>query len=834
MMKLIKIGHNWLRGRMGLFGRKSEKTKKILEFVNAGTDFFSGLFCGSSKVGAIVLGGAKRENIRLNDSRIFLMWKSCNEKKDVSCDNDDKNLIDIKSIVQNNFNNIDKEDCTENIDTKNVDNKSENNERSMVDDGKENYNKVVELLCEKKYEQAENFLTEKMEKSGFSCNKMTTLGVVDIFIDHQNLGLVSNYARSLDLESGEVKVNFFVSDGMIERRVFVDKNTDTLCVRIDSTKDRLLELEIGFLDIDENKKGKIDVENNYIYYNNDNFDVKFGAVGKIVTDGEIEKTSDSCVISDTHCVYFFVKTFLIDDENSLQKALKVLDKIEFEKAFLATSNYVKEKMNLTNIDFFDRNENKIENQLIDAKQGKISGNLVEKMYYYGKYLFLSGFDGKFSSGLFYENNIENLINNHIVLSRMVGFSFQCGLFDNVKVILENFCKKQKQYNFLAKILFGCDGIFVPANEDIFSGLPSDQSCCNLLDKNIGSEISLIINCYVKQSNDIEFLKDYGYDFIEGVGNFYLSFFRLNTLSHSFDSPFGVSSNAKCENTGRCIASNCTSDFVCAKVVFYLLAKLCILVGKEQDISKWEDALSKIPDVEVDNHGVIKEYNSNLFLGSNRSPYISYLFPYNVGFKPIATKKDYETLVTNTIKYKYISALGYMGSAELVDLALALFTCGEGEDGGEILNSILTAFLSPNLVVAEYDKECLGFGDGISKFGNLTIDKNICLCKCLQNMFALGSNNNICLFDTLPKYSKRMRVTGLRLSCDIVINVDVNLKKQIAKIRIKSEREQTINLFLPRGVKRVKGKALPEIDFVQNALCGVVLQKNKYKKIKIFY
>ena len=788
-MKLTNFGNNCARGDM-FFIKKKKSNNKILKFISAGTDFFSALFCGSSQIGAIVLGGAKRENIRLNDSRVFI------------CE---------KSFFEN----------------------GESFENQSLD-GKENFEKISQFLDDKNYEQAENYLTNKLNKLNFRCAKTKTLGVVDIFIDHQNLGLVSDYNRSLDMESGEIKVGFSVNDGAIERRVFVDNETDSLCVRIDSMRDRFLELELGLLDVDHDKSGTIDIERNYLIYKNTNYDTKFGAIGKIVTSGEINTTKDSFVVSSTKCVYFFVKTFVIEDENSIEKAKKIIDNVDFEKAFLSTSNYIKNKMNITQINFYDNCDDKIENQLILAKRGKISGNLLEKMYYYGKYLFLCGFDCKFSSGLFYQNYIDNFINNHTLLSRMIGFSFQNGLFDIVKPILENFCIKQNQYEMLANKLFGCNGIFVPACEDIFSGLPSDVSVCNLLDKNIASEICLVINNYVKQSQDYEFLKNYGYNFICGVGDFYLSFFKTNNLSHSFDSPFGVSSNSKCENTGRCIASNCTSDFVCAKVVFYILTKLCVLAGKENDISKWEDALGKIPDVEVDNHGIIKEYNSNLFLGSNRSPYISYLFPYNVGFKPIATKKDYETLVANTIKYKYISALGYMGSAELVDLALALFTCGEGEDGGEILNSILTAFLSQNLMILEYDKECLGFGDGIAKFGNLTIDKNLCLCKCLQNMFALCSNNNIFLFDTLPKYSRRIEIVGLKLSKDISINIDVNLKKNIAKVRIKSLIEQSINLFLPRTIKRVKGKNLPEIDFIQNALNGVVLPKNKYKKFKIFF
>lgn len=779
---------------MGLFWGKKAENKKILRFVSAGSDFFSALFCGSSRVGAVVLGGAKRENIRLNDSRVF---------KDGFC-----------GVAPN-------EDIF-----------SEENDKL---DGKRTREQISKLLKAQDYNGAENYLTDELSFVGYTCQKMETMGVVDVFIDHQDLGLVNDYHRSLNMETGEIRIDYAVSDGRIERRVFVDRETDVTCIRIDSTRDRFLQVEIGLQDVNREKKGKIALEKDLIIYENEQNGVKFGAVGRLETSGEVDKTTDSFVVSNTKCIYFFVKTFVEDESgNFLNATVDVLNKIDFEEAFVRTSSFMKEKMNLTTIDFFDSCKTPIENQLIETKQGKVTGSLVEKMYNYGKYLFLCGFDGKFSGGLFYQNGLNLLINNHIVLSRMLSFTFQNGLFGAVKPILMRFCEKKSQYNNLAKKLFGCDGIFVPANEDLFSGAPSDITVCNLLDKNIGSEISLILSNYVKQSGDIEFLKDQGYDFIRGVGEFYLSFFDMNMTSHSFDSPFGVSSNSKCENTGRCIASNCVSDFMGAKVVFYILLKLCVMAGHEEDMERWEDALSKIPDVEVDNHGIIKEYNSNLFLGSNRSPYISYLFPYNVGFKPIATKKDYETLVANTIKYKYLSALGYMGSAELIDLALALFTCGEGRDGGAILNSILMGFLSSNLIIEEYDKGCLGFGDGVTKFGNLTIDKNLCLCKCLQNMFAICSNNNIFLFDSLPEYSKRMRVIGLRLSYGLTINIDVNLKKKVAKVRIKSTNQDSVNIFLPKSVRRVKGKDLPEIDFVQNVLSGVILPKNKYKKIKVFF
>lgn len=822
------------------------KKKKILKFITSGSCFDEALFCGNGHTGVVIKGGAKRDDMRLNDFRLF-------------------------------YDNYDGEQI-----------KTSQDENDLKK-GRRNYGQIKSLLAKKEYEKAEFYLCKKIEKTEFVAQKLLTRGLCDVIFDFFDLGLVEDYYRQVDMDTGEVEVGFTCGEGGIIRKCFVDRNSDLVCFRIDGLCEKLIDMEFSLQDLtspnncsciscqdscDTNgncgektsvlskksnqkkdkikqnthndcceelndcscdscqNKASIKIEGDKIIFINQTNGEKFGCVGKIFTNGgEISATKDSFVVSSASRVYIYLKTFF---DNQIDNAKTLVDRANYEQLFEISSKIFNEKMNVTTVEFFDEEDNCIEESFVNIKNNDISGDIVEKLYYYGKYLYLSCFEGKFSSGLFCLDKQDLAINNHLEFARLVGFLSECGLDSDIKVLGQNFFEKMETYKKIARDLFGCKGIFVPAKQDYFYGNFSENSPCNLLDKNIGAELSLIFYNYYKKSDDLEFLKGGGYEFIEGVGDFYLDFFERSKVTNAFDSPFGVSDNSKCENTGRSIASNCLSDFACAKVVFYLLTQLCIVANKQESLSKWEEALSKIPDIEVDNHGVVKEYNSRAYLSSNLSPYISYLFPYNIGSKPFATKKDFETLIVNSIKYKYISALGFFGSGELIDMALALFTCGEGKDGFEIMFSIIKNFLNSNLIFNEYDKYSMGFGDGIKTNGMVKIDKNTCLCKCIQNMFMVSSKNNVFLFDSLPEFSKRGKITNLRLSKHLVASMEYIATKKIAKIRLRSDENIFINIFLPRTLKKIKGRHLPEVDSIENVLRGVEMPKGKLRKIKIYY
>ncbi len=861
--------------------------KKILRFLSPGSSDFESLFAGNGSVGITLMGGARRE------------------------------IVKIKSIDVMNFG-----VCLDSQNLGKEDNKSSN------------YEAIKDLMKNKNYIKAQEYLGEFLAKNNFY-GTLSSSKVICLFeIIHKELKVVSDYFRQVNLETGEIETRFADNLGVMSRKCFVDRESDIICFKL-MGENRKIEVELKLSPVDEGLF-KVKVERNSIVF----FKDYYGCVLYLESDGQVSLTIDSLIVDNASYINIYLKTFVVKDndfnngvsgggsviggiekyqrdildkklkeellsikideqikrdtslkeesafikidentesDNSLKDSMQggnkqsVVDSnIEFEncreikenkdetrkkdnkfftniieqaicrvKDSLKKANYDKlfrrssqeflKLANFQNVEFFSKGNKTIEEEIIDVKKGRINASLIESLYNFGKYLFLSGFDGRFEGGLFGSNCLQLATSTGVIGSI---FSLFCGMSQNVKEYILSFYRKIPEYRENAEKIYGLQGVFIPMYQDEDSGGIVINNVQNLYDKNEGSKLCLLIYLYYRITGDSSIL-DKGYELISNIGEFYENFFIKDNATNVFGSPFGVSCNNKCKNTGLNIASNLTSDFAGASIVFKVLCDLCVECNDTKNLKRWEEDLYLIPSFEIDKNGVIKEFCLSKFERQEENTSIDYLFPYNYGIKVGENKKDYETLVVNSIKDRFLGALGNFDAQGLSKLMLALFTCGEGRDGGEILKTLIRNFISPSLIIFNSDYYNMGVGKKDKK-ENLSIINNLIFCMAIQNMFVVANKNSLYLFDNLPEFLSRGRLVNLKVSKDITLSIIYNLKRGVAKIKIKSSVDNFINIYLPRNLKKVKGKDLPEFNNIENSLKGVFLQKNKVKKIKVVF
>ncbi len=784
-----------------------KNNKYILKFKLSGKGPRSAVPTGNGKVGLLVFGGAKNERIVVNNES--LVWKG---------------------------------------------------HTGVLPDVSGNVKIISKKMLSSNYREAEVVLTDALSAKNYKPEPSYPLPLCDFVLNNVVSSDVFDYYRAVDMQTSEVEVSFKDKDGRLIRDIFVDKNSDVICYKIFGTNGKKVSLDFTITLHDKvyNRQANLETfaidipyethtDKDFVVFTARNDDgTDFGCVAKVLSpSGNMQRYDDKIEMKCADKVIVLAKTFV--KKNKDEEVQKIMDELSliktpYEKMIKENAISFGKRMTTTDFDLDDEEDGSVEEELLNCKSGNINRNFLVKLYNYGKYLFeiSSGNLSSCACGVLNGDYkaYQSTTNNFVQLSRLYNFSFKSSPSENMKDVFERFFNNLDDYKKNSTRLFGCRGIFIPSLEAPESGLPGNITPDVLLNVNVASQVSYMIFKYYLVTGDVDFIRENGFEFIQEAGFFYEEFLKENKNTRMLESPFGISPyssplNFKSKSGDLHICSNCLVDFASAKLVFMILNQLCVVLNKEvSEIEKWENLYAKIPDVEVDKSGLIKEYNSNVFETDNSSPYISHLFPYNIGFKPSQTKREFETLVANTIKFRYVNAMGEFSSDQLVDMALSLSTCGESSDAYEVLKTTIKNFLGTNLIFNTDDVSNMGVGR-TSQFSSVNLDKNTCLCACVQNMFLNSSKNNIYMFQNLPNDFRKGFIRGLTLDYQITCNAEFNIRRSVIKLRLKSPRNTTVNLFLPRGFRKVKGTDVL-VDKQNMVLNGLSLPANKYVKLKILF
>lgn len=783
--------------------------KNILKFVTPSTNAWKdGLVTGNGEVGLNVYGGPGREVVLVNNAK--LCWKGYTGV-----------LPDVSDKVKN----------------------------------------IVKSLNESKYREAENTLTNALKAKNYKPELSYPLPLCDFVLKQNLTSSYNEYKRELNLENSEVSSEFKVKNIKFNREIFVATPSNIICYNVYCSGNKNLS---GSFTINQHDLADsfdvsacegvevklpftVKTDKDMVIYTCRNEDgTDFGCVAKVMCfGGALTKDADTFYFKNADRIFIIAKTFVLGQkEKEIEKIKEEFslfknpyDKLLKENAVVRSKQFKKTEINLNG-----RNLDNMNLELLNLKTtSNLPLSLMENLYNYGKHLYLSlGSNFSMSCGLFNGNYkaTESTTSNFLQLQRFVNFSFKAGLCGVVKEILERFYDNLDDYKKNATRIFGCKGIYIPSVESPESGLPGDTAPNVIMNYNVAAYVVSMIYKYYVLTKDEEFMQQKGFELVEETGFFYEDFLKENKTTNVFETLFGYSPFSTPSNIGITdgvsIANNCVADFACAKYVFAVLNELCLTLNKtDKELEKWQKLLDKIPDAEVDKDGILKEYNGKTFETNNHSPYIPHLFPYNIGLKTIENRRDFDELVANTVKHRFINSCGKFTSSELCDMATALATCGDGANSYEILSVIAKNFLRDNLVFDNYDFASSGIGV-YKNYEVLNLDKNLGFCNAMQNLFVNSSKNNIYLFKTLPKVIQKGSVKNLMLDNNIKCDMDFNNKRGIVKVMLKANANMSVKVYLPQGFKKVKGVDATLVDNQYLCLNNLSLPENKVVTLKIYY
>lgn len=791
-----------------------KKSQKVLKFRTPatlwGAMWREGLPTGNGIMGASVLGGAGFDTVTINHNDLW--WHG---KTGVLPDVSDK-LRTTKLAVQN-----------------------------------------------EKYVDAQNVLVNALIAKSYRPQASFPLPVCDLKIKTNIEKKITEYSRSLNMENGEVSVSYKDKNTKFERSLFVSRANNTIFMQItkSGSKQIFCELKLDLHDkfynrtpnavaeVPENYESKAE-QKGYFYFTCRNSNgTDFGAVAKIVLNGGSfsPKEDGTIVVKNADKVLVMIKTFVEGQKEKDVQTLKdelFLIKLPYEKLLKEHANIHNKLFNTCTISLNAADTEYVDDLLVKAKAGNVPNDLIEKMYYFGRYLFVCsaplGEVGAHPYGLFNGDYraVDSTRNNYIQAQNLYNFAFNGNIPQLVLPILKQYYNNIDDYKKNSTRLFNCRGLFIPTYEAPESGLLGSVNLHDVLNFNVAAYVSQMFYEYYLHTGDAKFLKDYAIEFFIETATFYEDLLKINKTTKTFESLVSYTENTPVNCLGKAepihIASNSAADFACASQVLSIICEVGKAAGLEDDeIKKWADLLEKIPSYEVDENGVIKEFNSNIFETNNNLPGVAHLFPYNIGAVSIKARKDLEKLIATTAKTKLDNCRGEFTAQSLLSLATSLSTVGENAASMEAISLMIQNFTTRNLVFANTDWTGMGVARN-DNWGVYSISNNTGLCLAIQNMFANANKTSINLFKNIPTELNKVSVQGLILDNQIKVDMDINRRRGVLKLKLRASKASNIQLNLPEGVKKVKGVDITTVDIENQVINSLNLPGNKAVNLKIVW
>ena len=537
-----------------------------------------GLVSGNGKIGANVYGGTKRESMLINHSALWT-GTECNPLPDIS-----GSLTKTRQAMDN-----------------------------------------------RDFNTANWILTNALTESGYNNERGYPLPLAELNMSFTGFTGFSDYLRAVNMETGEVSSQFREKDVWVKKDLFVSRKDDMILLRIQADKpflDAVFSLDVPTATDSSDKTyqyvkehSRTEIDSNIIIYKSLNTNKKpYGAAVKIESaDGDIKNIENRINVNCASDILIKIKVFVngCPDKDKLKFENNSYEYYLNRHIPLHSALYHSAELNL-----FENNDLSNEELMLKAYSGKSPNELIEKLWRYGRYLFISGSskDGfPFSMyGLWCGDYkavwSHNMANENI---QMMYWHTNIGNLEELnKALLDYYISRLDSFEECAKKLYGCNGIFIPAGTTPNMPLP-----CQL--------VPVIINWtgaagwlaqhyykYYSYTGDSEYLHSVVLPFMKAAADFYEDFIVFDKNGHIKIYPSVSPENSPLnfipkDNVDMAhpmtSAVNSTMDLAIIKELFTNLIELCVehnIYGNK--IKIWENIVNSIPEYSVNKDGAVKE------------------------------------------------------------------------------------------------------------------------------------------------------------------------------------------------------------------------------------
>lgn len=727
-----------------------------------------GLVSGNGHIGANIYGGVQRETVIITHSALWTGRICCN-------------LPDVSDSLQ----------------------------------------KIRQKMDEGFFREAGYIFIDQLKKSGYDNERGFPLPLAELNIKYNGLSGFSNYLRAVNMETGEISSQFKEGGIWVKKDLFVSRSDNMIILKIEAEKP-LINAEISLDAVSE--KGcdcgestyvrnhrKIIVSGNIMKYSSVNTDgADYGAVAMVESeDGEIVSSDNGIKINNATQMLIKIKVFVKSETDIDSLAYEICNEIGDYEYYLEKHIPLHKKLyNSANLTLGGNKNLSNEELLLEAYNGTSSNELIEKLWRYGRYLFISGTaeDGlPFTMyGLWaYEYRqiwSHNMANENV---QMIYWHANVGnLTELNKSLMEYYTSRMEYFKENAKKFYGCGGIFIPAGTT--PNMPYPNQIVPVILNWVGAAGWLAQHYYkyYLYTNDAEYLKSTILPFMKAVADFYEDFIVFDNYGklkiYPSVSPENTPQNFLTkdnENKSHPMTTtiNATIDLAIIKELFTNLIKLCEennIYGDKLGI--WQNIINAIPKYKTNVGGDVKEWQDDRFEDRYYHRHLSHIYPVFPGDE-VTSESDNIAAFEKAVDLREIGAQTGWSLAHAASI-YARFE--RGNDAMQCLNDIAKTCIQKNLFTVHNDWRRMDISLEMESGAPVQLDALMGYVNAVQEMILYSSEKIIkilpALPDSMPKGSiAKWRFVGGSLDMDW----DMGSKDIDAKFF--ADRDVKIDIKLPK-------------------------------------
>jgi len=703
--------------------------------------------------------------------------------------------------------------------------------------------------------EAEKVLSNALISKSYRPQAAYPLPLCDLKVEMSIGKQVKEYFRQLNMENGEVSVNFKDGASKFDRSVFVSRFNDLIVYEITKTGSKSIDVKLSFDQhdkfnartrdgISKTPEGVMTKYENFFLYFSARSDTgnEFGAVAHIKHFGGTQKVlDDGIVLSGCEKVLVLIRTFV---ESGREKEWKS-GKTELGGVKLTYDKLLKEHAPLHNRIFSSveleldcENRDMPVDMLIReaAISGEASPALLEKLYAFSSFLMTAGAgEGQrplSSYGIWcgdYKGEFAG-INSAGSIQTIYGNAMQAGLHPHIEALFSYYESVIDDLKKNASRLYLCRGIFVPPTQAHGTGLIGNTNPADIHTTYIAGWIGGLMYDYFLYTDDVKFLKNRALPFMKEVATFYEEFFKIGANnqydsypSYSGSTPGNLTLQAG--STGLQISQNSTIDFAVARELLTNLISGSEIAGiNKGDIEKWRHMVSCVPEHTVGSDGTISEFSDSRYTDNPYSPSLSRYYSVYPSVQDTENPELVKVFAT-TYKKQFESSKNAQNTLSLVRGANLLARLGDGEGAKHNIDMVVRGMMMDNLITTSHDRHGYGVGevDGWSRY---TLEGNMGIASAISEMLIQSTASAIKILPALPDALSKGELSDIHTRIGVTVTLSWDMKRGVVTAKLKSKKARMVDIYLPNGVSKYKKiggeKFIPE----QNKIDSLILPAGK--------
>ena len=688
---------------------------------------------------------------------------------------------------------------------------------------------VRKLMLEKKYIEANNMSCDKLQEKGYKSKVAAVLPFADIKIQMPVKNGFADYNRFVCMDTGEVGVHWKDGETSYQRDLFVSRADDMIVYEIrtdgnpihaDFTMCMHDMKESGQLFDDQEllKSVEVRAKNGYVYYSVTNDDgTDFGAVMKVVPSGGSMEDAGECVsVKNAANILVITKLFVKGSrEKDWRRLQQELDdaKPDYLNLLKAHAPIHGELFHSASISLYDGEDIRSNEELLmDAYKGEMSNSLAEKMWAYGRYLFISATHKDSLPCALYGlwcGDYNPWWSQHVANENveMIHWHASVGGLSELMLSLFNYYDGMMDvFRENAQKLFNCRGIHIPCYTSPGIGTP-----CVL--------VPVIVNWtgaagwlarhyydYYLYTGDREFLKNRALPFMKEAALFYEDFlvegdngeFLIFPSVSPENSPAGFHNNNFGLTHPMPTTINATMEIAIIRELFTNLIHAVHIIGDdvyEEDLKRWLNILQKVPSYEVNEDGAVKEWLHSDFPDNYKHRHLPHIYPVFPG-KEICKENNpqlYQAF-SKAVEKRLAIGISDQSGWSLAHLACTYARMGEGDSALECLELLSRSCLLNSFLTTHNDWRGMGIAL-IEPQAPVQIDANMGWVNAVQEMLLQVSLETVKILPALPTKWEKGSVRNLRFYTGKA-SFAWDVASKLFEAEICADRDTKVTLKLP--------------------------------------